>query len=74
MVLKRKFLKFFWEVNEFSTKILVSCQGSIAVGNFADMVVWEPEVEFNLNEEYPVHIKHPVSLPSFHFSYLMMFN
>ena len=35
-------------------------QGSIAIGNFADIVVWEPEAEFHLNDDHPVYIKHPV--------------
>ena len=43
-------------------------QGSIAVGKFADIVVWEPEVEFNLTEDHPVYFKHPVCLPSYAYS------
>lgn len=35
-------------------------QGAIAVGKHADIVVWEPEVEFNLDEDHPIHFKHPV--------------
>ncbi|KAL5157281.1 Allantoinase [Glycine soja] len=34
-------------------------KGAIAVGNHADIVVWKPEVEFDLNEDYPVFLKHP---------------
>ncbi|KAH7545983.1 hypothetical protein FEM48_Zijuj01G0152100 [Ziziphus jujuba var. spinosa] len=34
-------------------------KGSIAVGNLADVVVWEPEVEFDLDNDYPVYLKHP---------------
>ena len=35
-------------------------QGSIATGNHADIVVWEPEVEFNLNDSHPTYVKNPV--------------
>ncbi|KAK9268259.1 hypothetical protein L1049_010702 [Liquidambar formosana] len=31
----------------------------ISVGNHADIVVWEPDVEFDLNENHPVYLKHP---------------
>ncbi|GLT75082.1 hypothetical protein SLA2020_468330 [Shorea laevis] len=34
-------------------------KGAIAIGNHADMVVWEPEAEFDLNDNYPVFIKNP---------------
>lgn len=37
-------------------------QGAIAVGNHADFVVWHPETEFILDDDYPVFIKHPVSV------------
>ncbi|GAB2231415.1 hypothetical protein Droror1_Dr00010421 [Drosera rotundifolia] len=34
-------------------------KGSIAVGNHADIVVWEPDTEFHLNASHPTHMKHP---------------
>ncbi|KAJ6402072.1 hypothetical protein OIU84_014195 [Salix udensis] len=34
-------------------------KGGIAVGNHADIAVWEPNVEFELNNDHPVYIKHP---------------
>ncbi|XP_061375561.1 allantoinase isoform X2 [Gastrolobium bilobum] len=34
-------------------------KGAIAVGNHADIVVWHPEVEFDLDDNYPVFLKHP---------------
>lgn len=35
-------------------------QGAIAVGNHADIAVWDPDVEFDLDDEFPTHVKHPV--------------
>ncbi|XP_057538408.1 allantoinase isoform X2 [Amaranthus tricolor] len=34
-------------------------KGSIAVGNYADIVAWEPETEFDLDENHPSYAKHP---------------
>ncbi|CAM8893643.1 unnamed protein product [Rhodiola kirilowii] len=34
-------------------------KGSIVVGNHADLAVWEPEVEFDLNADHHVFHKHP---------------
>lgn len=34
-------------------------KGGITVGNHADIVVWEPEVEFDLNDKHPIYLKHP---------------
>ncbi|XP_042942175.1 allantoinase isoform X3 [Carya illinoinensis] len=34
-------------------------KGAIAVGNHADIAIWEPEVEFDLNDGYTVYLKHP---------------
>ncbi|XP_050108199.1 allantoinase-like isoform X4 [Malus sylvestris] len=36
-----------------------SLQGAIAVGNHADIAVWDPDVEFDLGDEFPTHVKHP---------------
>lgn len=42
--------------------ITVLVQGAIAIGNQADIVVWEPDLEFDLDNDYPVHVKHPVCI------------
>ncbi|KAK9056306.1 hypothetical protein SSX86_027396 [Deinandra increscens subsp. villosa] len=34
-------------------------KGSIEIGKHADIVVWEPEKEFDLDENHTVHLKHP---------------
>ncbi|OMO65175.1 hypothetical protein COLO4_31493 [Corchorus olitorius] len=34
-------------------------KGAIAIGNHADIVVWEPEVEFDLNADHPMYVKNP---------------
>ncbi|GFP98286.1 allantoinase [Phtheirospermum japonicum] len=34
-------------------------KGAIATGFHADIVVWEPEVEFELDDNHPVYLKHP---------------
>lgn len=35
-------------------------QGGIVSGNRADIVVWNSDTEFHLNDDHPVFIKHPV--------------
>lgn len=40
-------------------------QGAITIGNHADIVVWQPEVEFELNDDHPVYLKHPVCVNLF---------
>lgn len=40
-------------------------QGAIAIGNHADIVVWHPEVEFQLNDDHPIYLKHPVRVNLF---------
>lgn len=34
-------------------------KGAIAIGNHADIVVWQPEVEFELDDDHPIYLKHP---------------
>ncbi|GAV77921.1 Amidohydro_1 domain-containing protein [Cephalotus follicularis] len=34
-------------------------KGAIAIGNHADIFVWQPDVEFDLNADHPIHLKHP---------------
>ncbi|KAK7412332.1 hypothetical protein VNO78_03786 [Psophocarpus tetragonolobus] len=36
----------------------IESKGTIEVGNHADIVIWQPEQEFDLNDDYPVFIKH----------------
>ncbi|KAL6546616.1 hypothetical protein OROMI_022337 [Orobanche minor] len=34
-------------------------KGAIAIGFHADIVVWEPEVGFELDDSHPMYVKHP---------------
>lgn len=34
-------------------------KGSIVIGKDADFVVWQPEIEFDLDNNHPIHLKHP---------------
>ncbi|GFZ06224.1 allantoinase [Actinidia rufa] len=34
-------------------------KGAIEIGKYADIAVWEPEAEFDLNDSHPIYIKHP---------------
>ncbi|KAJ8761624.1 hypothetical protein K2173_004400 [Erythroxylum novogranatense] len=34
-------------------------KGAIAVGKHADIAIWEPSVEFEINDDLPVYVKHP---------------
>ncbi|CAA0817922.1 Allantoinase [Striga hermonthica] len=34
-------------------------KGAIATGYHADIVVWDPELEFELDDNHPIYIKHP---------------
>ncbi|KAF2303356.1 hypothetical protein GH714_017093 [Hevea brasiliensis] len=36
-------------------------KGSIEVGKHADIFVWEPNTDFELNDDLPIYLKHPVS-------------
>lgn len=38
-------------------------KGAIAIGKHADIVVWEPEAEFDLDNKHNVHHKHPSISP-----------
>ncbi|KAL0305755.1 UNVERIFIED_CONTAM: Allantoinase [Sesamum radiatum] len=40
-------------------KLWTALMGAIVTGNHADIVVWEPEVEFELDDNHPVFLKHP---------------
>ena len=39
----------------------IGWQGAIAAGNYADIVAWDPDVEFELDDDHPVYLKHRVS-------------
>ncbi|KAK4347140.1 hypothetical protein RND71_033479 [Anisodus tanguticus] len=54
----RKYGITFEQLASCAYLIIVLVQGAIA-GNQADIVVWEPDVEFDLDNDHPVHIKHP---------------
>lgn len=51
---------------------LILCQGAIVPGNDADFVVWEPDVEFDLNENHTIYHKHPVCFSLLHISQNML--
>lgn len=48
-------------------KWVSTLQGAIAIGNYADIVVWNPDVDFDLDDSHHVYIKHPVCMPCLYF-------
>ncbi|VFQ58896.1 unnamed protein product [Cuscuta campestris] len=37
----------------------LNSKGSIVSGKDADIVIWQPETEFDLDDNHPIHLKHP---------------
>lgn len=49
---------------------MIFFQGAIVVGNDADFAVWEPEMEFVLDDNYKTYHKHPVCVIPYAYQYL----
>lgn len=49
---------------------MIFFQGAIVVGNDADFAVWEPEMEFVLDDNYKTYHKHPVCVIPYVYQYL----
>ncbi|XP_021726435.1 allantoinase-like isoform X1 [Chenopodium quinoa] len=56
----RKYGVTFEQWSEKPAKLAgLPLKGSIAVGNYADIVAWEPETDFDLDQNHPSYFKHP---------------